>query len=155
MGWQTLAQHEMPIVRFRVELPPRNKNIEAASVLDHYNRLVREKNLTFVSDRAGQDFKEVAWDALPRSISQCLAINAHFTSTSVELLLQLQSCGTWLARMSSKRSRLIYKSVFWARLSFVSNYYNMETPQLSWTCDRIFTFKPSLEQLCTFWFVQP
>ena len=96
MGWQTLAQHEMLIVRFRVELPPRNKNIEAASVtvLDHYNRLVREKNLTFVSYRAGQDFKEVAWDALPKSISQCLAINAHFTSTSVELLLQLQSCGT-------------------------------------------------------------
>jgi hypothetical protein len=94
MGWQTLAQHEMPIVRFRVELPPRNKNIEAASVLDHYNRLVREKNLIFVSDRAGQDFKKLAWDALPKSISQCLAINAHFTSTSVELLLQLQSCGT-------------------------------------------------------------
>ena len=61
MGWQTLAQHEMPIVRFRVELPPRNKHIEAASVLDHYNRLVREKNLIFVSDRAGQDFKKLAW----------------------------------------------------------------------------------------------
>ena len=91
MGWQTLAQHEMLIMRFRVELPPRNKNLEA--VRDHYNRLVREKKSIFVSDRAGQDFKEVAWHALPKSILQCLAINAHFPSTSLDLLLQQQSFG--------------------------------------------------------------